>query len=147
MMKLIILLSLFTAYCAQASCTVDEYDLKPTKNWSMRTQMICYGFSHDDLKKVEVFETDLTAQYVVVETDCKGNNFYHPVVNGDYMPSNEIKLFDYRGNNEMYYGERTIAKKVMSTGEEQYKIEYYSYGESTLFQAEPIHCISGFSYK
>ncbi len=140
-MKLFVFLAFFSAYCAQANCIANKDEMIPTKNSAKTTQLICTGFSHDDLKKVEVFETDLTAQYVVIETDCNGNSFFHQVINGNYMPNNTIQLFDYRGRNEMFLGPREIVKKAGYNGAIQFKIEYNSYDDPTLFMSEPIYCV------
>jgi hypothetical protein len=71
-----LLLALFTTLSAQAS--------------SPNIVVTCTSTSFDDIRRIEIVETDLTAQWVMIETKPNGDEVFSPVFNDKELRSNEI---------------------------------------------------------
>ena len=98
-----------------ADCTMTKDDFKsippsPLKSDTKRA-LLCYNTSFDDIKKVEIFETDLQGSLLVLETSCENKVKFTSILSAD-LNKTEIPLSDWNGYTRKIVG--SFDKKDLS---------------------------------
>lgn len=86
------------------TCKATQEELKPSPSYPLpknaKRLLVCYDTEFADLKKIEVYETDLEGQLALIETDCE-NKTKLDIITAEVFNRGSIYLsnFDWDGWN------------------------------------------------